>query len=932
MTNSEEEVRSFGSILEIILNPESFSEDFRSLKARKVAVNPSEKLEFHVNLSSKRIVGVSYYSLSPLLHDIILDEKLIPLIVTQINASESDETLIVLCKILFHLMRIINSNEFAPIMKQGLFEGIRKILIRCDIPEGIHAAIEALTHAVVFDKRWHSKIYFCSNERSWLNNFRFVILEIILGMYQRNDCYQRYVSNKRKFFDAIMAGTEEEELIKEFFTADDESDEKKATFENKIHSKKESSSQAKQKGKLSNNNKRKQNAEHSAKSKKVGKPAEADSDKPDELKTGDSSKASEKEKKPTLPFSVRLEAVCVFQMLENRLDWPVLPETMLSILSEGLILPDGAEEEYLTQKTKELDEKAQKEKEMRMKEMEKVKQAARKKRGKEVRKISGKKNEKKESEQEEAKEEEEEEEEDDDNDNEEDDSDSDVLEDADSYEARGRGVPLTACDVTENMKQLQMTLLTVAKCLHSIQSQTNRRNIEKAPEILFTALLDRLKRLMNFPMKRFYTLAASCVELLFMVMPDSMLLRCLPEVESQISADLLLIEKETSDIIAREKDPTYSSPGWDANWEDNDPYLLRRHRAMPNDLSLAAFVPVMSDFLTGSDYDVASLSFSDAQSYGVTIALPFIVANLNHFAMDPLHAQVEYKRKLPVKPYHYSFTAHRLNHRFGCILSAVIANRKNADVIVLHPFFRNIIQKLSCRFQLRAPLAIGIQMNNHFHSSSLEAVPLMLALTAAAVLMKVSSELPYAFEMGFVSELVKWMVERRNCQYSLIIKAVVSIRETSLIFTLPSRKLRLEQIKPVNSIIEQTKKNPTIDFAFRQNLSRSWSGITYKEKEVCLPACFGMYLSTKQIAKCDTVDFVEDEEEAEKHDNTGAILYSKLEDALEESGLRDVVESLRQKDNVDSFWMIKGTPPTKPRYDIDYGIEGIFSRYNPRLF
>ncbi|KAH7815698.1 uncharacterized protein MONOS_116 [Monocercomonoides exilis] len=903
--NSEKEVGIYGSILEIILNPESFSENFRSLNYKNIAVNSREQYIFECNQDLRRTIAVSQFQTSPLLHEVIKDGKLIPAIVIRINAAENDETLTILGKLLFHLVSIAGKTELLDIVNQGLFEGIQTILVQCNLLEGIHIALNTILHFMTKLDHVTFQPYEVISKKLKEYCLKFALLEIVMGMRKRIQSFEKYVKDPQ-IFDKLSLELGEEAVMKEYFMISDVRVEDKEKQIEKPEAKKTNEPQTK-------NNKRKQTgAKRSQKMQKTKTSNDEDVIIIDDEQNASihsasspteehSSDPSTKEDEQYLPLPLRLEAAHVFFLFEGASYMDPLQWKILSVLSEGLKLPDGVEDKYFFQKMEELKvKKNTKEEEMdsESSDEEEKEEEKRKRIAKYSSILKGKT---------ELGEQENASDDDDDYDN----SDAKVFADIDSYFNCEKSIPLTPYDTTDFMKQIQKTLLTIAHCLKKAYEVKSEGNIRPAQDQLIITLKDRLSRIMNFPLNRFYTLAGCCIELLFMVMPDSALLRCLPSVEKQIVADLPLIEKEMAEANLQKQPQLTFSRGMRCYLFEGDAESNKLCKAFPNDLCLTSFEPDIDECLTGSDYDVAQKYYMEALSFGFTVSLhqasKVLFNNRSTFLLKRLDDTDQ-----SIQPYHYSLTAYRFNHNMNCIISAIVSSKKNADLIVLRPFFGFLVNKISRRFRLCAPMHAEYPPSSLFYPSSLESVPIMISFVVATVLVSVLKELPFAFEMGYILSLADWMADQTICSQNFLTEGILKIREACLVYALPSRILRLMLIEPINKEIQKIKKKP--DLILRRPihyLFDRWGTRSNLEKEECIPQTFSKPRTLLELEKYDGVHFPEDEEEVEKEDDSGTVLYCKLEDALEESGIHDLIEAVPQEKEIDPFWQGKRTMPIR---------------------
>eukprot|EP00770_Monocercomonoides_exilis_P007942 MONOS_7900.1-p1 / transcript=MONOS_7900.1 / gene=MONOS_7900 / organism=Monocercomonoides_exilis_PA203 / gene_product=unspecified product / transcript_product=unspecified product / location=Mono_scaffold00283:26302-29515(+) / protein_length=978 / sequence_SO=supercontig / SO=protein_coding / is_pseudo=false len=909
-TNNEEETRVFASILEIIFNPKSYSDNFNALKQKIVSTNMRERSLLHYKFASERITGVSHYSTSPLLHNMIKDGMLISSVINQIRSSESDETLSVLGEILFHLVRLAEKGEFKSIADHGLFDGVRRILARCNSFEGLHFALEAVLHSITKVNHLETKLNLHVMVKLRDCDFEIELLEIALGLRTRGLLYEKNKKEYQDFF-CYCRTHDEEEFISKYFSNDDGSEMTRRKKTRETQSKKKTATQTKNNSKKNKDSKRKQKNQKMEISDEQEEFITIEDDKSNisSFSASDPLSATEQcygdignEEHVRLPLKIRLEAVRVSISFDNGSLLLYVPKRLLTLLSEGLKLPDGAEDEYLHQKTKELKGKASLEIEEEKNKEELEKEMAKKKSKTKAEISSDKINDKTEDGKEKA------------GDEDQDCSDADAITNIEGYDACKRSIPLTACDTTETIEQVQETLLMTAHFLKKIYTEKYIINLQLIPELIFATLFDRLNRLMNFPFKRFYTLAGSCIELIFAMMPDSLFFRCLPSVEEQIASDLHLIEKEMTGVKSNDSLLAQSSTELSCNSEKDEFSLNEKYIAFPNDFCLTALKPSLNNCLAGSDFTIAYENYMDALLL-IEASTTFFFPTFNsRYCLSQFTKRNCEEINQRSQQLHYSFIAYRFRHNVSCLLSAIASHKNYADEIILRPVFGFLMSKFSFRFPVCAADSVGYSENKHFYPSSLESVPIAIYMVVTLVLLNVVKELPYAFEMGYVTSLLKWMVNLSPCSPWLLIHGIIRIREAAVLFSLPSRKLRLELAVTANEAIQEKKNRENYEkFLFKFEFGRKWEGISALEVDTCLPKSYASIVSQDDTT-LELLDFAEDEEEVEKKDDTGTLLYCRLEDDLEETGIRDLLETFPQDRNIEPFWLMKGTIPTKAKY------------------
>ncbi|KAH7829827.1 uncharacterized protein MONOS_11306 [Monocercomonoides exilis] len=867
-TNSEGMAFNFGSILEIVLNPESFSEGFCASIEKPIKIDCRERVHSRSENSLKKSIRVSQYSSSPLFHFMIREGKLIPGIVKQIWASISDDTISALAKVLFYFVRIAEKDEFNEMGKQGFFDGIKATLIKCNSCVGLHFALYAVLYYAALVK---NLTYDYRSYGMWsipTHELRFILFQIAIGMLKRNVSFDKYSQSLYKIGE--IDEYSEDDRFAELLNTEGNSNQAEESSSKTQIIKKPEALHSTEKEKASIDSKRKQTEQQLISSIQDPESKPIEGDGPDGsiqqipvATEGVSSETSAKEDKVVLPLSIRLEAIRVFFYLDERDNFLPLPWKLLSVLAEGLELPEGAEDEYLAQKKKALEETAKIEKDAQ----EKLSDCNK----------------------------------------------DDTCAEENMKFDNNCACPFEACYVTKNMKQIQETLLTTNSCLIDIYEKRKSFNKHTLPDDVTIILLERLNRLMNFPSKSFCILAGCCIECLFAVMSESIMLTCLPSIEENIMADLPLVEKEMIETNIREKLQLNLSTECSGNLKEGDEKLKKGFGSLLKILDLTAFDPTFRDYSTESDYELAQSDISNVMKEMVDNVRLVFNNIFGCITRESVESQIEHLRQME-QIYHYSFSAYRLNHNLICILSAIASEKKNSNEIVLRPLFGFLMSKLMVRFPIQAPFVLRYPLWNTIPSCYLESVHFMISIVVVAVLLNIVKELPYAFEMGYISSLMDWMAEQVHCAPDLLGNGILRIREACIIHTLPSRKHRLELLKTANKKIRNFKSKPPKHPVYSKNsLIETWRGISVLEKEECVPNEFFKSLLPSSIAMFDDVDLSGDTEEVKKKDDSGTLLCRRLEDALEESGIYELIESFPQSDKIDPFWSRNGTIPTNSR-------------------
>ncbi|KAH7824828.1 uncharacterized protein MONOS_9585 [Monocercomonoides exilis] len=899
----DEVIRTYGMVLEMLTNPFSYSKGFHELKEVAIeqkADNSERQISGKENAASEKVTQSDFLA-SPLLKQIVIKCSLIPAVVESIHASENDETLSVLSKFLLNVVRMNDSSEAIRLVGQRVLDGLDDILIRCQNADGLSDAIDALClmYRSVLKNGCRTNYNFMDAFKSY--GFRGVLMEIIVGNRKRGIVKEveskkmtRY--NLYNILENVVIEKEEKEDVEGIEEENKETKlkakkPKKGTksaertgnnsktrigkSEKKLPAKQESSTKRKQlKKKEGKDGENKNFGQNSASTSTSSSSSSLESDMMSSSLSDSSSNDFVLQNLDLIPVSVRLKAVFALYDLRCNKTPAFQVKSILCVLVDSLELKEGEEEEYERTKQKELAA---------------AKESKEEKEGKE------------EKEEKEGKEEKEKEKE-----NEGDDE---------QYLMYAK-VDFTECDYQRKYQRIREVLVFMIHFLNN-----NLPNLEKPlPESIVIKAAAAFTRLIKFPHRAFEHYSWICLSDLSNH-SDALCRRLAPMFESDLQTELDCIEQEMEDAVKRD-----AEKGEKEYKGCTNPNMFARS---PCKFRIAQFFPKprLSDYTSYAEFERACEKYRISyyyDSYEFTMSLSESVG-----ANFILHLISSYPSFFTPLKYHISLSS----QRFHYICSFLAINTLNvpdlADKIVLDSIFHRLMEKIANPFPLAAPITITGLRSGILIPRSLESAQINAEFLVVAVLTSVVKELPYVFEMGYVSRLLEWMASKGAALDKMLLMAIKVLHEKCVAFSLSSRLNRLEMIGPINDAL--AKRNAFIeehmDNPWGAPNAPSWDNISQLDDVICLPPDLSN-ANSRRRTKPKIVPLVSmDEEiaEVEKEDDTGTHLLWLLDDAIEESGIRDVVEAAMAHGNLQLFWML---PRVTPKLSKNHS-NRIHSYYNP---
>eukprot|EP00770_Monocercomonoides_exilis_P007328 MONOS_7291.1-p1 / transcript=MONOS_7291.1 / gene=MONOS_7291 / organism=Monocercomonoides_exilis_PA203 / gene_product=unspecified product / transcript_product=unspecified product / location=Mono_scaffold00246:46263-49652(-) / protein_length=991 / sequence_SO=supercontig / SO=protein_coding / is_pseudo=false len=905
--SNDNEVLTFGKIFEVILNPASYSPTFRKIKEKNVPRVGNEKYKdtsFKHELYPKRKSGESEYFKSPFLHNVISGKELVRSAVDHILSTENDEIFGLLLKLLGHILRLSERNEIVTAAKQGLIDGVIDILKRCQSPLILLDALSLLLtfknkiiHLPDFMKRRISQCV-CYHE------LILSVLEIVIGNEERGMAYptvQNICLNKN------IRRMSNEVFIQRIFYSPKIKKSEKADYKNNVSDRKSPNSKEEEEEEEEEN----ENCEKTS----LGKDADANGDEDNDAgfkrKQNDSTittafstaaettitiatpfanffnvfstktleaamdyyafSHNEEEQHfpdlnvPFLPFDVRLKAAETYSLFieDSTILCPAYP--IVAVLAEGIELEDGDEEAFISAKKKE------------------------------QKRVVGEKE-----------------------------SDAESSEETEMPFSDEIYAPTTECDLTSKMTKIRDSLLAlcriyVSRSLLDIPevltyhygSDANIYERLALPSHLYRKLERSLVRLINFPMARFCNLAGSCLNRLAVFMPLPEKKKTICSIGPTILNNLEKVEAEMKEIVQRKASDQSEAAEEDTmqifyesnptiQFEKSDPFIL-------------AMKPNAGDCLTVSELEEKWLLFEDAQLRFATDTLLGIKNTYSDLKYNWNFQFSNFHYIWDIQRYHRSSNALRLNALLSCLFSCVNSRGSASDYALIQPFFRVLVEKLKFLFPLRAPIDESKMFSTFNQPTALESVQTTVAAVVLCVLMNALKELPFAFASGIIKDFLEFGADFRYITPQLMAHVIQKIREKCIIFMLP---VRINRVKQSDSIVKDETDVLFNTFPFNMLSSKkiiSWKCVSLVERECCYPIHYKKCIeNANDISSISEKPFFEDAEEIERKDDSGTCLLFYLDDALEESGIRDAVESCVQRENIQDFWF---APYALPKMD-----------------
>eukprot|EP00770_Monocercomonoides_exilis_P010878 MONOS_10825.1-p1 / transcript=MONOS_10825.1 / gene=MONOS_10825 / organism=Monocercomonoides_exilis_PA203 / gene_product=unspecified product / transcript_product=unspecified product / location=Mono_scaffold00508:10303-13478(+) / protein_length=998 / sequence_SO=supercontig / SO=protein_coding / is_pseudo=false len=870
-----------------IIDSKSYSEQHRKLREIQIPLTAKEKRNMYVPYGQEkpktRSQIVSDFLTSPLLQNIIAEGDVIPAVVERIHVTESDEALSALSKLVLNFVKMADEKGIATMTGHHLLDGIDSILIRCQSEEGLLDAIKALRIMNNIGTKIAQGL-FQNWQKEYRNHcFEAVLTEIVVGNRTRGIAREKInfsipsyrnavdvqceVENVESLYDEIPLTDDEKQQIRREMPADIEDGEENEEEEDE--NEKSEIKQKKQKGKNAKDSaKAKPKPKSKAKAKAVGKSKTGKKANEESEQTKRKQGAEIKAKNPSasvtaaetsasrnassispISFQVRIEAALALVNGGTYFGMLLPMKSLARALVEGIRLPDGIEEEYLKKKNENLPE-------------------------------------------------------------------------AVGSEANDEG----SYAVMENAIRLMNGKIDIPKiqhcifCIDSLAFQNvHTRRENKLSDSQVKELMEVLIRLSKFPDGLFFNLSSHCIESLCAVYRSQMKQLFLSVYEKQLVEDLKLAEEEMKKIVEAEskmKEEKAKEVTMEVSTQ-NDPWYYNSYdnfdkKPLPFNF---ARKPSYTEFESKSEYDLLCMMSSgllslEKKKYMQNLSQIFVPRNTAYgfgFRAN--------KQSLSVPKYHYSLTALRVNHSLNVISCMHKLEYDNSDEIAIKQYFEVLVSRMARPFPLIAPTSVGQLSSAVYQLQSLESIQNSIDLFVLKVMTNVVKELPFVFKMGFVNVLFEWLANGKDSNASTIYIAIQIIRETCIVYMDISRQNRIDEVVPYNeSVVERNKYNSVEG-------NKPWMGpqlyqvnvISVLEKNKCYDDNHVMFMVdpvSNKMPQLKLQDFTEDACELSKRENIGAYLLRFIDDAIEEYGIRDLVESTVQSDNIQLFWKCSGGLPT----------------------
>ncbi|KAH7828149.1 uncharacterized protein MONOS_5024 [Monocercomonoides exilis] len=862
----EEAVASFGSSMILITDPRSYSLRHRKLRVDEMPTPTNEKsgrlIRQEQEMPEATKLFVSDFLDSPLLQSIIHKGETIPGVVERISITENEEVFRVLSRLILNVVKMADVDGMAALTRQNVLDGIKSVLVRSQSKEALEDAIASLWLVRSIGQNIPQVKYINWEQDYCKSNIDTVLAEITVGNKKRGIVRKKInirTASRKETVDILSEVDEMKALYGEepaFQSEKAQNDEKKEKANTKTR----------RKGKYSTLSKNEENTYEQLEESKRKQESASEPCGPSEPSEA-SNMAAEK---PFVPTSIRIKAALA--LLNGTLYYGMLPpiRNLIHVLSEGIRLPEGAEAEYLKRKKEKLH-----------------------------RGSSG--------------------------------------EDGREHESSDCEWENSEGDM---MKDL-FDVLQISHCVNKIDALFRHRLLksEKEPfdihanslwdfkivdetepmsDRQLKTLVDLLLRLNKFPDNLFFCLSSHCLEGICETYPSQMKRLYFSTFEKQIMEDLACVEEEMKQIEEKECQVRERSIR-----EEGDAKTMIFHTNLKNEYfrslfnmsnyNLVQFNHIkqrqFTEFDSAAEFECDSelhkelhkLEFLNNSYYMGKAFKSWLNANDNEF---PNTATVT------APEYHYSSAAFHFNHTLNCI-AAIGATEDCCDDVVLRPFFEKLVWRMGHPFCLVAPVSVKRLACEAYQQQSLESVQNSIDSFVTQMLLNVEKELPYVFAMGFVSTLFEWMLNGKDSNLKVMCLCVQVIRELCIAYTNVSRETRIEKAEPFNkSVVAQRKYfNAKGKSTFDPPKLTEINAVSSLEIFMCCKE-YVPKIGNSETACLNyqphEVDFKEDAEALAKGEDIGLSLLRLIDDAIEESGIRDFVEATQIRRNLELFWLCPG--------------------------
>ncbi|KAH7816188.1 uncharacterized protein MONOS_12736 [Monocercomonoides exilis] len=903
-TDSDEVTISFASAIIKITDSKSYSKAHRKSKGIEVPLTGQEKRNmtgyYGQILPKTKTCLVSDFATSPLLQNIMFKGNIASAAVERILATESDEVLSVLSKLILNFVKMADVEGIATLTRQNVFDGIDSILIRCQNIEGLTDAITSLQLAHNVGKAIPPKIF--PNWMTDFDNYQFEadLAEIAVGNKHRGMAKKKRtgrksghehfvdvqceIDNTKGLYDGCAAVEHEDEKQERKESKADEDgckkneeqkeiEEESRKMKNSEREKKETRNTSKEKNKSEEKTKQRMRrramneneieTENLQKRKQgIGKDLHLHSEFP-------ASTYDDISKKPFLPFSVRLKATLALLRLRFCYNKFQPLKNIVQVLMEGITLPEDAEAEYLKRK----------------------KQRA---------------------------------------------SDGAVRGESEDNEFSDEGDFLELMNGKLNVFQIRYCILCIdrlSQYLRPSELLTRPKNHDDLSDNQFKALIDLLIRLNKFPDHLFFLLSSHCIEALSLSCPKRVKQLYLSTFESQPMEELDDIEEDMEKIME-----TYTKKVKERGIQKEETIIIstkfrNSYYDLPFDLKTNHFAPfhrvkkpLVENFETPAEYRFYCNTCASLYKFENRKNLECYTRTFTAQNIDDRFDYGNQDSSVTVHLFHCSPTALHFNHTIKCLGALCSSNTSICDDIVIRPFFERLMNRMSHPFPFMAPISVLNLDCDAFQQQTLESIQLAIDIFVINVMANIARELPFVFEMGFVRILFEWLINGRDSNRKLVLYPIQMIREACIAFLNISREIRINEVIPYNESV--VARNKVLDKEDNKNYDAPMLAPIQTVSLLEINMCYQGYNFEKNY---DTVTgkhlqmqlecFDEDVEELTKGEDVGICLLRLIDDTIEEIGIRDIVEATPQANSIQLFWLCSGSLPKKDRIITPYESE-----------
>eukprot|EP00770_Monocercomonoides_exilis_P001314 MONOS_1304.1-p1 / transcript=MONOS_1304.1 / gene=MONOS_1304 / organism=Monocercomonoides_exilis_PA203 / gene_product=unspecified product / transcript_product=unspecified product / location=Mono_scaffold00022:117434-120171(+) / protein_length=850 / sequence_SO=supercontig / SO=protein_coding / is_pseudo=false len=475
----------------------------------------------------------------------------------------------------------------------------------------------------------------------------------------------------------------------------------------------------------------------------------------------------------------------------------------------------------------------------------------------------------------------------------------------------------------------KIDILQIRQCLFCLDSLIthnlyNCKNF-KISDINLKDLIDMLMRLNNFPDGLLFNLSSHCIEAICVMYQSEMKQLFLSAYERQMMEDLKVVEEEMKQI----EEADHKAKGKENKKDDLMKISSRIAHQKSSNLSSSNWthipfnysrMPSITEYDSTSEYEFQCRERTGEHLVEKRKCLQEISDEFrpqNIIFGCGLGADDTF---ITIPMFHYSLAALHFNHSLNCIAAMNNIKNDNCDEIVLKPYFEKLINRMAHPFPLIAPISVGTLYRDAYQQQSLESVQSSIDLFVLKTMTKTVKELQFVFKMGFADILFKWLPDGKDSNKVALFVAIQMIRENCIAFMDISRRNRIKEAVPYNENVMEVNNffgNYETELVLDPEFAKV-SVVSKAEIKMCYE-CFQsndwIDLTAHNFQQLKLADFTEDAEELSKGDDIGAYLLRLIDDAVEENGIRDLVEATVQHNAIQLFWMCSGSLPSADRLE-----------------